>query len=42
VDVYTVIEEEGGKEYAGLDDEDVAVWLCKGMTVAGVECLEII
>jgi len=42
VAVYTTIEEEGDEEYAGLDDEDVAAWLCRGMTVAGVECSEII
>jgi len=42
VDVYTTIEEEGDEEHAGLDDEDVAAWLCRGMTVAGVECSEII
>ena len=42
VDVYIVIEEEGDKEYAGLDDKDIAAWLCKGMTVAGVKYLEII
>jgi len=42
VDVYTVIEEEGDKEYIGLDNKDIAAWLYRGITVAGVECLEII
>ena len=42
MDVYTVIKEEGGEEYTGLDNKNIAVWLYKGMTIAGVEYLEII
>ena len=42
MDIYIIIEEEGDKEYIGLDNEDIAVWLYRGIIVAGVKCLEII
>ena len=42
MDVYTVIEEKGGEEYADLDNKNIAAWLYKGITVAGVKYLEII
>jgi len=42
VDIYIIIEEEGDKEYVGLGNKDIVVWLYRGITVAGVECLEII
>jgi len=42
VDVYIIIEEEGDKEYLGLGNKDIAAWLYRGMTIAGVKYLEII
>ena len=42
MDIYIIIEEEGDKEYIGLGDKDIAVWLYRGMTMVGVKCLEII
>ena len=36
------ILEEGDPEYRDLSDEDVALWLCKGIEVEGLECSEII
>ena len=42
MDIYITIKEEGDKEYTGLNDKDVAVWLYKGIIVARVKCLKII
>ena len=42
MDIYIIIEEEGDKEYVGLDDKDIAAWLYRGIMVAGVKYLEII
>ena len=36
------MEEEGDEEHTGLDNKDIAAWLYRGMTVAGVKYSEII
>ena len=42
MDIYIIIEEEGDKEYIGLDNKDVVVWLYRDITVVGVKYSEII
>ena len=42
MDPYIIIDKEGDKEYIGLGDKDIAVWLYRGIMVVGVIYLEII
>ena len=42
IGLLNTILEEGDLKYRDLSDEDVALWLCKGIEVEGLECLEII
>ncbi|PVH90804.1 hypothetical protein DM02DRAFT_678390 [Periconia macrospinosa] len=42
LDLDILIEEEGDEEYSYRTDEDVASWLCRRRTVAGIQCSEII
>ncbi|KAL5401080.1 hypothetical protein PMIN03_011834 [Paraphaeosphaeria minitans] len=41
IDLYTTIQEEGDEEYSSLEDEDVAIWLCRSLVASGMEGAEL-